>query len=62
MGGAGIDRAARRHLSVRFRLGEFDPEPGPYDDLAGASSEDIRLSGAVEIDGAAPAPGGGVGE
>ncbi|MGW7084384.1 glycoside hydrolase family 3 C-terminal domain-containing protein [Streptomyces sp. NPDC054871] len=25
-----IDTAARRHLSVRFRLGEFDPGQGPY--------------------------------
>lgn len=25
-----IDTAARRHLSVRFRLGEFDPGRGPY--------------------------------
>ncbi|EPH42002.1 glycoside hydrolase family 3 C-terminal domain-containing protein [Streptomyces aurantiacus] len=31
---ADIDRAARRHLSVRFRLGEFDPGPGPYDDAS----------------------------
>jgi beta-glucosidase len=25
-----IDRAARRHLSIRFRLGEFDPDLDPY--------------------------------
>ncbi|MDQ1022259.1 glycoside hydrolase family 3 C-terminal domain-containing protein [Streptomyces afghaniensis] len=25
-----IDRAARRHLSLRFRLGEFDPDLDPY--------------------------------
>ncbi|MFG2648138.1 glycoside hydrolase family 3 C-terminal domain-containing protein [Streptomyces sp. NPDC048436] len=25
-----IDAAVRRHLSVRFRLGEFDPDSGPY--------------------------------
>lgn len=29
-----IDTAARRHLSVRFRLGEFDPGQGPYADPA----------------------------
>ncbi|MFI8931202.1 glycoside hydrolase family 3 C-terminal domain-containing protein [Streptomyces sp. NPDC053474] len=29
---ADIDRAARRHLSVRFRLGEFDQDPAPYAD------------------------------
>lgn len=29
---ADIDTAARRHLSVRFRLGEFDPGQGPYAD------------------------------
>ncbi|MER6014725.1 glycoside hydrolase family 3 C-terminal domain-containing protein [Streptomyces bluensis] len=27
---ADIDRAARRHLSIRFRLGEFDPDLDPY--------------------------------
>ncbi|NUP40492.1 MAG: carbohydrate-binding protein [Streptomyces sp.] len=27
---ADIDRAARRHLQVRFRLGEFDPDLDPY--------------------------------
>lgn len=27
-----VDRAVRRQLSVRCRLGEFDPEPGPYAD------------------------------
>ncbi len=27
---ADIDRAARRHLSVRFRLGEFDPGDDPH--------------------------------
>ncbi|MFD8385974.1 glycoside hydrolase family 3 C-terminal domain-containing protein [Streptomyces sp. NPDC059679] len=27
---ADIDRAARRHLQIRFRLGEFDPELDPY--------------------------------
>ncbi|MEU1663959.1 glycoside hydrolase family 3 C-terminal domain-containing protein [Streptomyces sparsogenes] len=27
---ADIDRAARRHLHIRFRLGEFDPELDPY--------------------------------
>ncbi|MEW1929077.1 glycoside hydrolase family 3 C-terminal domain-containing protein [Streptomyces sp. NPDC088360] len=31
---SGIDTAARRHLSVRFRLGEFDPGQGPYADPA----------------------------
>ncbi|MEU3741791.1 glycoside hydrolase family 3 C-terminal domain-containing protein [Streptomyces sp. NPDC032198] len=31
---ADIDTAARRHLSVRFRLGEFDPGQGPYADPA----------------------------
>ncbi|NUP39873.1 MAG: glycoside hydrolase, partial [Streptomyces sp.] len=25
-----IDRAVRRQLSIRFRLGEFDPDGGPY--------------------------------
>ncbi|MEV8015965.1 glycoside hydrolase family 3 C-terminal domain-containing protein [Streptomyces sp. NPDC086554] len=29
-----IDTAARRQLSVRFRLGEFDPGQGPYADPA----------------------------
>lgn len=29
-----IDTAVRRHLSVRFRLGEFDPGQGPYADPA----------------------------
>lgn len=29
---ADIDRAVRRHLSVRFRLGEFDPQYDPYAD------------------------------
>ncbi|MCX5209907.1 glycoside hydrolase family 3 C-terminal domain-containing protein [Kitasatospora sp. NBC_00240] len=27
---ADVDRAVRRQLSIRFRLGEFDPGPGPY--------------------------------
>lgn len=27
---ADIDRAARRHLHIRFRLGEFEPELDPY--------------------------------
>ncbi|MFI1564681.1 glycoside hydrolase family 3 C-terminal domain-containing protein [Streptomyces sp. NPDC020490] len=27
---ADIDRAARRHLQLRFRLGEFDPDLDPY--------------------------------
>ncbi|WP_329499336.1 glycoside hydrolase family 3 C-terminal domain-containing protein [Kitasatospora herbaricolor] len=27
---ADVDRAVRRQLTVRFRLGEFDPGPGPY--------------------------------
>ncbi|GAA3093529.1 glycoside hydrolase family 3 C-terminal domain-containing protein [Streptomyces rectiviolaceus] len=31
---ADIDTAVRRHLSVRFRLGEFDPGQGPYADPA----------------------------
>lgn len=30
---ADVDRAARRHLSIRFRLGEFDPELDPYADI-----------------------------
>ncbi|WP_329177757.1 glycoside hydrolase family 3 C-terminal domain-containing protein [Streptomyces sp. NBC_01477] len=29
---ADIDRAVRRQLSIRFRLGEFDPGQGPYAD------------------------------
>ncbi|MFI0937349.1 glycoside hydrolase family 3 C-terminal domain-containing protein [Streptomyces sp. NPDC021020] len=29
---ADIDRAVRRQLSIRFRLGEFDPDGGPYAD------------------------------
>lgn len=31
---ADIDTAVRRHLSVRFRLGEFDPGQGPFADPA----------------------------
>ncbi|MEU6762174.1 glycoside hydrolase family 3 C-terminal domain-containing protein [Streptomyces sp. NPDC046853] len=31
---ADIETAVRRHLSVRFRLGEFDPGQGPYADPA----------------------------
>lgn len=30
---ADIDRAVRHILTVRFRLGEFDPDGGPYDEI-----------------------------
>ncbi|QUI34795.1 glycoside hydrolase family 3 C-terminal domain-containing protein [Streptomyces alfalfae] len=29
--GADVETAVRRHLTVRFRLGEFDPDGGPYE-------------------------------
>ncbi|MFF3486436.1 glycoside hydrolase family 3 C-terminal domain-containing protein [Streptomyces sp. NPDC002701] len=32
LGEADVDRAVRRQLAVRFRLGEFDPGQGPYAD------------------------------
>ncbi|MFE9204827.1 glycoside hydrolase family 3 C-terminal domain-containing protein [Micromonospora sp. NPDC007230] len=30
---ADVDRSVRRVLSIRFRLGEFDPDGGPYADI-----------------------------
>ncbi|MBE1491870.1 glycoside hydrolase family 3 protein [Plantactinospora soyae] len=30
---ADVDRSVRRALSIRFRLGEFDPDGGPYADI-----------------------------
>ncbi|MFB6849647.1 glycoside hydrolase family 3 C-terminal domain-containing protein [Streptomyces sp. NPDC056373] len=39
---ADIDRAARRHLQLRFRLGEFDPDLDPY---AGIGPEVIACPG-----------------
>ncbi|WP_042411409.1 glycoside hydrolase family 3 protein [Streptacidiphilus carbonis] len=48
-----VDRAVRRQLSIRFRLGEFDPEPGPYADIAGeavnsAAHQALALRAATE--------------
>jgi beta-glucosidase len=34
---ADVDRAVRRQLSIRFRLGEFDPESDPYADTPWAA-------------------------
>ncbi|WP_031484993.1 glycoside hydrolase family 3 C-terminal domain-containing protein [Streptomyces bicolor] len=61
-----LEPGERRELSFEVPLRTFDfwdvtrggwrREPGPYELLAGASSEDIRLRTTVLLDGEAPAP------
>lgn len=45
---ADIDRAVRRQLSIRFRLGEFDPELDPYADT-GAEVVDCAAHRALAL-------------
>ncbi len=61
-----LEPGERRELSFELplsafgfwdvRQGRWRREPGPYELLAGASSEDVRLRTTVILDGEAPAP------